>query len=329
METFTIGYRSGRQSNDDGVSVLELLLYIVIAAALLLVAWFGLNLFLDKGKESSATQNLSSAYKIARVAKESERQFNGEFPSKAELVPLLRNEIGEDILAVNSYSELDEMDMGIIESGGQRFVAGIPISDSRIVEVTVELPNQPQFRIIDESTIINSRTVVFSGDRCNSGQVMDTTDWNPMFGGDQIQVCIDEISYEGDCTVGATCTYHMNGTKDPRIDLAYINVWSTTSLGGNGNMADPNVASPGIIPVNVGQSAWSHTLQCSNVEAIWQGSNFTNATPIPGGGVGDRQYLSDNGFWEQGYWDIQPIVIPTGEIENVPVPMCGMIWQHE
>jgi hypothetical protein len=316
---------------DEGISVLELLLYIVIAAALILLAWFGLNAFLDKGKESAATQNLSSAYKIARIAKENERQFNGQFPPRAELVPMLNSEIGDGVTAVSSYSELDEMEMGIMESGGQRFVAGIPISGSRVIEISVELPDRPQFRIIDSSTpVVIQSTVVFSGNSCSSGQVSDTTDWIPMFGGDQVEVCINEISYQGDCSVGNTCTYLMSGTKDSRVDVKHMNVWGTTSLGGNGNMAgDPNVGTPDSVPENMGSTTWSYEFECSSVEAVWQGSYFTNATPIPGGGIGNRQYFVDNGYWEDGWWDIQPIVIPVGQIQDVPVPMCGMIWQHE
>jgi Tfp pilus assembly protein FimT len=50
-----------------GVSVLELLLYIVIAAALVLAAWFGLNSLMDRGNESAVKQSLASAYKISKA----------------------------------------------------------------------------------------------------------------------------------------------------------------------------------------------------------------------------------------------------------------------
>jgi type II secretory pathway component PulJ len=55
------------RKSDDGVSVLELLLYIVIAAALVLAAWFGLNSLLDRGDESAGQQNVSSAYKVLKA----------------------------------------------------------------------------------------------------------------------------------------------------------------------------------------------------------------------------------------------------------------------
>jgi Tfp pilus assembly protein FimT len=50
-----------------GVSVLELLLYIVVAAALVLAAWFGLNSLMDRGNQSSVEQSLASAYKISKA----------------------------------------------------------------------------------------------------------------------------------------------------------------------------------------------------------------------------------------------------------------------